>query len=440
MNGRSATSDSDTLYERARRIVPGGVHSNSRHRAPHALYFTEAQGCYLTDADGRRLTDVVMGNGAVILGYRDEAVTQALHQALDRGLGAGVESPLSIEAAEAVSSLLPPGMQVRFANTGTEAAMHVAQMARARTGRMSLAKVEGAYHGWYDPLNVSFLPPAAAAGPEDAPASVPGSGGDDARWAGDTLVLPHNDPGAAERLLRRNADRLAAVFVEPVLIDAGYIPCEHAFLERLRRVTTELGIMLVFDELLTGARCPAGTVGRDLGITPDAVMLGKAIANGMPVAAIAATPPWFDVALPGGPSGFVGTFNGHPLSLAAIVATLRRLQDADVQCALAQATAQLTEAFQEAARRTGTPAVLQGGGGHFQWYFGRRSVTAYRDLWGLDAAATRTFTDALAQDAFFTAPGVAAHQALSLAHVPSEVERLCYAFGPAMERVAAGEA
>lgn len=316
--------------------------------------------------------------------------------------------------------------------------MHLSHIARARTGRPSLAKVEGAYHGWYDPLDVSFLPTAASAGPPSRPVPVPGSAGDDARWAADTLVLPHNDAVAAERLIRSHAGRLAAVFVEPVLIDAGYIPCSREFLECLRRVTSELGIMLVFDELLTGGRRASGTMARELGITPDAAMLGKAIANGMPVAALAAQPEWFDVALPGGSSGFVGTFNGHALVLAAVAATLDRLADGTVQRHLDTATDHLRQAFAEAAARAGVPAVLQGGGGHFQWYFGRPRVASYRDLWALDPDRTRAFTEALTQEQFFAAPGVAAHQAISLAHLDGEVDRLCAVFRPAMDRAARG--
>jgi glutamate-1-semialdehyde 2,1-aminomutase len=424
-------------FERARASVPAGVHSNSRHRSPHPSYFERAQGPYLTDVDGRQVIDLVMGNGAVILGYADPMVTAALHAAVDRGLGAGVESPLSVEAAEAVVATLPQGMQLRFTNTGTEAAMHLSHMARATTGRPSLAKVEGGYDGWYDPLNVSFLPAEAQAGAAEAPATVLGSGGDDARWAADTLVIPHNDADAAEALLRAHAGRVAALFVEPILIDAGFIPGDVEFLRRLRAVTRELGIMLVFDELLTGARIAPGTAAARLGIVPDAFMLGKSIANGMPLAALATTPDWFAAALPGGTSSFVGTFNGHALGLAAVVATQARLADGSVRERLEEATLALEGAFADAARRASLPAVLQGGGGHFQWYFGIERVARYRDLWRCQAAPAAAFWKAMTMAGFAVAPGLAAHQAISLSHVGDPLARVAEAFGPAMAQAAA---
>ncbi len=436
MSSSEGAPKNDMWFARAIHTVPGGVHSNSRHRLPHPSYYESAEGCYLTDVDGRRVTDLVMGNGAVMLGYRDPDVTGALHEALERGLGAGVESPTSIRAAESVAPLLPSGMQVRFANTGTEAAMHLAHMARAATGRSSLAKVEGSYHGWYDPLNASFVPGRDVAGPEDEPTSVPGSGGDDARWAHDTLILPHNNADAAERLLRRHGDRIAAVFVEPILIDIGFVPCDRSYLERLRAVTAELGIMLVFDELLTGMRIEPGTVSRALGIRPDAVMLGKAIANGMPVAALAADPEWFQVAMPGGKSAFVGTFNGHALSLAAVIATTAKLADGRIRSSLAQATEELKESFADAAREVGIPAHLQGGGGHFQWYFREAPVQRYRDLWECSVPSTQMFAEAMTALGYAVAPGVPAHQAISASHLGETVDRLAAAWKPALERVA----
>jgi glutamate-1-semialdehyde 2,1-aminomutase len=434
---RSATVDLEALYRRAQVSVPAGVHSNSRHRAPKTPYYVQASGATLTRADGATVTDLVMGNGAVVLGHADPDVTAAVTETLRRGLGAGVESPLSIDAAEAALSLLPPGFQLRFANSGTEAAMHLANIARAATGRPSLCKAEGSYHGWYDPLNASFAVRPDDAGPAEAPCAVPGSGGDDPRWARDTLILPHNHADAAERLLRQNAHRVAAVFVEPVLVDAGYIPCSVDYLARLRAVTRELGMMLVFDELLTGARMDPGSMTAALGIVPDAVMLGKAIANGLPVAAAAATPEWYDAALPGGRSTFVGTFNGHALALAAVVATLRRLRDGSVRRALASATADLRTAFADAAAEAGVEAVLQGDGGHLQWYFAATPVRAYRDTWACRSAPTEAFTTALAEAGFLVAPGVIAHQAISLSHLDGETERLAAAFRPALRRAAA---
>jgi glutamate-1-semialdehyde 2,1-aminomutase len=218
----SVAAGSDRLHADAVRVVPGGTHSNSRLRAPHPLYAARAEGAYLWDVDGNRYLDCTMGNAAVVLGHAHPGVTAAVAAAVESGLTTGFETRDSIEAALLLARLVPRCGKVRFANTGTEAAMHALHVARAATGRERVAKVEGAYHGWSDPLWVSCWGAPDAIGEPARPASPPGSAGL-SRHAAETLVLPFSDADATARLLREHASDLAAVFVEPVLIDVGWI-------------------------------------------------------------------------------------------------------------------------------------------------------------------------------------------------------------------------
>jgi glutamate-1-semialdehyde 2,1-aminomutase len=420
----SVTSNAEALYARARRLVPAGTHSNSRLRAPHPLYLERAEGPYVFDVDGTRYLDCTMGNGAVMLGHAHPAVTDAVAGALERGLTTGHESTLTVEAAELLAELVPDFGLVRFVSTGTEAAMHALHVARAATGRDGVAKVEGAYHGWHDPLWVSCWGAPAAIGPSEEPAAPPASDGLSPD-AADTLVLPFNDVEATERLLRRHASELAALFVEPVLIDLGWIPARRDYLESLRVITGELGIVLVFDELLTGFRLTLGGAREWYGIRPDLTLYGKAIGNGFPVAALEGRPELLALTVPGtGGVSFVGTFNGHAIALAAVVGSLGALRDGSALAHLHRLTEQLNGGLAALGERHGVDVVAAGGGGHFQPYFAPGPVEDYRSALATSAEHYGAFVRALARRNILVAEKPLLHSALSAAHTEEHVDQI----------------
>jgi glutamate-1-semialdehyde 2,1-aminomutase len=424
------------LYERARRSIPAGTHSNSRAAAPHPRYFARASGGRLWDVDGNEWIDLVMGNAAVILGHGDPWVRDAVSSALGAGLGAGVESELSVSVAERFLALVPTADQVRFTNTGTEAAMHVVHLARAVTGRAGIAKSEGAYHGWWDEVFVSTWPDLTLAGGRDKPAPLPGGQGLDATAVGRAVVFPFNDLAATRRILQASAERIAALFVEPAMIDVGFIAPEPGYLEGLRELTAELGIVLVFDELLTGFRLGNGGAQVRYGVTPDLSIWSKGLANGFPVAAVAGRRELMERTAPGpGNAPFVGTFNGFRPGLAACAATLDRLADGAVAGRLEARSSAFAAEWNSAARRSGVEACMHAGGGHFQPYFTAQRVRDYRSAATTDPKAYAAWRDELTSAGLLAAGGALLHSAISDAHTDEDLERVLQASARAFERI-----
>ncbi|MFG1709484.1 aspartate aminotransferase family protein [Nonomuraea sp. M3C6] len=416
---------SQALFQRASRYVPGGVHSSTRFQAPHPLYFSRAEGPYLWDVEGDRYLDCTMGNASVMLGHSHPDVDEAVTAAVRQGLTTGVETEAAVNAAERLAGMIPDFGRVKFANTGTEALMHALAIARHTTGRERVAKAEGAYHGWLDPLWVSTWPAPDQLGPADRPAAPPSSAGL-SRSAQGTVVLPFNDLAATERLLRKHASDLAAVVVEPILIDIGYIPATGEYLRLLRDLTAELGIVLIFDELLTGFRVAPGGARQVYGITPDLTTYGKAIANGYPLAAVEGREDLMATTDPskGGPVGWVGTYNGHGTAVAAAAATLPLLADGSAQAYLDVLGAQVREGFAELSRRFGIPAVVAGAGGHFQPYFLTGSPTGYRTAMVSHAARYAALHRVAREHRILLPAKPLLHAALSTAHTETDVAAL----------------
>lgn len=423
MSSSKSTTRSAELYERARQLVPGGVHSSSRLRSPQPVFASRASGAFVWDADGVQYLDLQMGSGSVALGHAREEVDTAVIAAITSGLTTGVETVAAVDAVEALAQVIPGCRSLRFANTGTEALMHALAVARQATGRDLVAKAEGAYHGWYDPLWVSNWPDVASAGSPDAPTTVPGSSGLSAN-AGTTLVLPFNDVGATEAILRSHADELAVVAIEPVMIDLGFIPATHGYLRSLRAITAELGILLLFDELLTGFRIAPGGAREVYGITPDLSTYGKAIANGFPLAVVEGEQDLMALTDPsaGGTVGWVGTYNGHPTGVAAAAAAVPLLADGSVQAHLSALTSQLRDGFAELSERHSIPVVLAGDGGHFQPYFVDVEPFDYRSAARSDASRYRTWAAELGAANILVPGGPLLHCAFSAAHTPRDVE------------------
>lgn len=429
---------SRSLYERALHSVPAGVHSNSRIQSPHPVYFQRADGPYIYDIDGNRCLDLIMGNGAIMLGHNFPAVQEAIRKHLDTGLSTGLESEASVAAAEQFLKLVKTAEQVRFTNTGTEAASHALAISRTATGKFGVAKIEGAYHGWLEPFNVSTWPDLAKAGPADAPVALPGAVGQSPTIVEATVVLPHNDCESAERILAQHHQHLAALYIEPVMIDVGYIPATKEYLETLRRLCTKYGIVLVFDELLTGFRESTGGAQGRYGVVPDLAMFGKAIANGHVMAALAGKAEVLDFASPGpGHCGFVGTFNGHSFSVAAAQAVLSTMADGTVWADVQAKTERLIAGFAAAAKKHGVPAQMVGRGGHFHWYFVDGPIANYRDAARTNRAAYGRFFQAMREAGVYLSPNPLLHHAISYQHGEAEISWLINTMDDALRQVAA---
>ncbi len=422
-------------FERAARVVPAGVSTNTRARTPHPLYFDRAEGPWAWDVDGNRHLDIVMGNGAVLLGHGHGEVQEAVARAVRAGLTCGVESSMMLHAAETLVSAAGWPDMVRFTNTGTEAVQHALHIARHATGRTRIAKVEGSYHGWSDEVFVSVWVDPAAAGPVSRITPQPQFQGQRADLVSETLVLPFNNADATVAALDDAGDEIAAILLEPTLVDVGFVPADTAYLRTLRTAADRNGIVLVFDELLTGFNTAVSGVAGATGITPDLALYGKSVANGYPLAAVAGREELMRMTEPGRGPAFVGTFNGHAVSIAAAAAALPILARGDVQREVSRRCGQLKSCFDSQARKHGVEAQFVTGGSHFHWYFCANEVTDFRSAARSDADAYRKFNASLAEQRLLTLPNPLSHHAISLAHDEAVLSELEAAFETGLRAV-----
>ncbi|MDQ0189048.1 aminotransferase class III-fold pyridoxal phosphate-dependent enzyme [Alicyclobacillus cycloheptanicus] len=371
----------------------------------------------MSDVDGNQVLDVMMGNGSILFGYADEEFDERFTHYLTSAIPTGVETELSVQAAEKFLSLVPTAEQVRFTNTGTEAILHALMIARTYTGKEDVAVIEGAYNGWSDAVYVSTWPDLTKAGPIERPASLPGSAGLQKAVVDSTLVLPFNDLEAAEKLLTAHHERLAALVLEPVMIDVGFIPARKLYLEGLRTLCDKLNIVLVFDELLTGFRLSEGGAQVHYGVVPDLSIFGKAIANGYVLAAVAGKRDVLAMTVPGeGPCSYVGTFNGHQVSLAASLACLELYEERKVFQTLSARTRTLVEESRRLSEKYGVPFRIEGEGGHFHWYFTDHRPVDYRDAAASDKVRYAVMHEVLEQRQVLSAANYLGHHAISMAH------------------------
>ncbi len=429
-------TQSADLFERAAAIVPSGVSTNTRSRQPHPLYFTSAKGAHAFDADGNRHLDLIMGNGAVMLGHGYAPVQEAVARAIAAGLTCGVEAVAMVDAAEAFMSAVQWPDMVRFTNTGTEAVQHALHIARHATGRTRIAKVEGSYHGWSDEVFVSVWADLAKAGSADAIKPLAQFAGQRCDLVDEVVVLPFNDVERTLAVLDQLGGDLAALLLEPVMIDIGFIPATTDYLKALRRAADKHGFVLIYDELLTGFNLAPGGVADTSGVAPDLALFGKAMANGYPMAAIAGREELMRMTEPGKGPAFVGTFNGHGIAVAAAAAALPILASGEVQNTLAERGRRLAASFARAAADAGVAAHLVTGGSHMHWYFLDGEVTDYRSAAKTDGAAYAAFTGELgARDILFL-PNPLSHHAISLAHDDALLDEIDVAFAAGLSAVA----
>lgn len=313
MNAELSRPASQELKERALGSIPGAVNSNIRLSAP-PVFFDHAKGARMWDVDGREYIDYVLGQGPHFLGHACEPVNRAVAKACENGMLFGASHALEVEAAELVLSAVGWAERVRLGVTGTECVQGALRLCRAATGRKKFVRFDGHYHGWLD--NVLIGPPEST--------SRQASEGQMADYLGDSFIGEWNNAGALEVLLQEHGDTIAAVIMEPMMVNTGGIEPQPGYLERVRELCTRYGVILIFDEVITGFRLARGGGAEHYGVTPDLAIYGKAIGGGWPVAAIAGRADLMDM-FGAGRVNHSGTFNGSLMGAAAVVATQKLL-------------------------------------------------------------------------------------------------------------------
>src|SRR6516225_3454602 len=369
-------------YNQACQYLAGGVSSSTRlNRAlGHAMLFDRAEGCRLWDLDGREYIDLCCSHGATLLGHGDARVREAVERVLARGAACSYENELHTELARLLCETIPCCERVRFTGSGTEATMHCLRLARAFTGRSKLLKLEGNFHGYHDQMMYAIGTPADRLGPEQSPAAYPGSTGLPAGLEQNIVVVPYNRPDLLESAFAEHGPELAAVFCEPIYYNAGCIIPTPDFLSALRRLTEEHGVLLIFDEVLSAFRMAPGGAQEVLGVTPDLCTLGKAVGGGQPLSVFGGRRDVMDRLMPLGDCQHSGTYNGHPVAVAAGLAAVTAYKQPGFYDHLHAVADRLYGGLQALFRRHGIAARVQGLGARFGIYFGVTDpVSNYRD-------------------------------------------------------------
>ena len=340
---------SKKLFAQAKRVTPGGVHSPVRaFRAVGGtpVFMASARGAYLKDADGKTYVDYVGSWGPAILGHAHPAVTGAVRKAAQRGLSFGTPHEGEVELSRLICRMVPSVKKVRFCNSGTEATMSCLRLARGFTGRKGIVKFSGCYHGHADALLVAAGSGALTLGRPDSAGVTRGA-------VEDTHVLPFNDLEAVTRLFAKKSKDIAAVLLEPIPANAGLILPRPGFLQGLRELTRKHGVLLIFDEVMTGFRLAPGGAQQVLGVRPDLSAFGKVIGGGLPVGAFGGRADVMNYLAPDGPVYQAGTLSGNPMAMAAGLAQLRLLAKGKVYQDLEQAGVTLERIFREELRSAG---------------------------------------------------------------------------------------
>jgi glutamate-1-semialdehyde 2,1-aminomutase len=429
---RQRTPRSRERYARARDWLPGGDSRSPLFHAPYPAILAEGHGCHVSDLDGNALLDFSGNHTSLALGYGDADVLAAVGDQLRAGTCFAAPTEAQLELAAHLCARIPSLERVRFTNSGTEAVLNALRAARAFTGRPRLAKIEGGYNGCFDDVLVSTSPPADRVGRPECPTAVPGSLGLGPAAVASALVLPFNDAAAARALLEAHGDELAAVIVEPVMGSAGMIPAEPGYLDALREVTRELGILLVFDEVVS-FRVARGGAQAHYGVAPDLTCLGKAVGGGFPLGVLggrAEVMALFDPAREGGPRvPHPGSYNANPVSLVAGRATLQRLGEEEI-ATLNRRGAQLRARLARAFAAADLPAQVTGLGSLFAIHLTDRPVRDWRGALTADAALRRRLFLALFNHGVLIDPRAVG--CVSLAVSDTEID----AFVDAVEAVA----
>ncbi|GAA3996679.1 glutamate-1-semialdehyde 2,1-aminomutase [Hymenobacter fastidiosus] len=394
-------STSDTLFTRAKDHIPGGVNSPVRaFRAVggHPVFMQSAKGAWLTDVDGNRYLDFINSWGPMILGHAPEVVLEAVRAAIPASLSFGAPTRREVEMAELIKQMVPSIEKVRLVNSGTEATMSAIRVARGYTGRDKILKFEGCYHGHGDAFLIAAGSGALTLGTPDSPGVTEGV-------ARDTITVAYNDLAATRAAVEANKDQVAALILEPVVGNMGLVVPAEGYLQGLRDLCTEHGIVLIFDEVMTGFRLARGGAQELYGITPDMTTLGKIIGGGMPVGAYGGRRDIMDCVAPAGKVYQAGTLSGNPIATAAGIAQLTYLQEhPELYTELERITTRIADGTRRIAADLGLNYTVNQVGSMFSVFFTSSPVTNLEDAKTSDTEAFGRYFQAMLHRGIYLAP------------------------------------
>ena len=428
-----ARSASRRLFARARRVLPGGVNSPVRAFGAvggHPPFIERARGARIRDVDGHTYIDYVMSWGPLIHGHAPADLRRALREATRRGTSFGAPTAQEVDLGRLVRRLVPSIERVRFVNSGTEATMSAVRVARAATGRDRIVKFAGCYHGHGD----AFL---VQAGSGATTLGVPTSPGVSRATAADTLIAAYNDLESVDRLCHAHPGTIAAVIVEPIAGNMGVVPPAAGFLDGLRALCDRDGIVLIFDEVISGFRAAKGGAQAVYGVTPDLTCLGKIIGGGLPVGAYGGRGDLMDRVSPAGPVYQAGTLSGNPLAMTAGIWALSNLS-APLYRRLAALGDRLAEGLRDAARAAGIPLTVNAAGSVLTPFFTGGPVTDYASATASDTAAYAAFFQGMLQRGVYPPPSQFEGWFLSAAHTERDVDRTLHAARRSLDNAGAG--
>jgi glutamate-1-semialdehyde 2,1-aminomutase len=423
---------SRALFERALKMIPGGVNSPVRAFRSvndHPFYVAKAKGAYLFDVDGNRYLDFIASWGAIILGHAHDGLMEEISRALGDGTTYGACHPYEVELAELITEAFPAIEQVRLTSSGTEATMSAIRLARGFTGRDGIIKFRGCYHGHADSLLVK-------AGSGLMTYGIPDSSGVPADLAKHTWIADFNDLESVKSILR-STDSVGCIIVEPIMGNMGVILPERGFIEGLSRIAKERGIVLIFDEVITGFRVTYGGAQHLYGIEPDMTCLGKIIGGGFPIGAFGGRREIMEGLAPLGGVYQAGTLSGNPVAVRAGIFVLRYLRaNQDRYEALAGEVDVLVKGLKEGAGRHGVPFSVNSVGSMFTGFFTGQVVNGYDSAAGSDRGLYERFFKGMLEEGIFFAPSPFEAAFLTLAHGPDEVMQTIESAERVFERLA----
>ncbi len=415
---------SKSLFEKAKKYIPGGV--NSPVRAFRAvggdpIFIKRADGAFIYDEDDNSYIELINSWGPMILGHNHPMIKEAIIKALEFGTSFGAPTAREVEIAELIASMVPSVEKVRMVNSGTEATMSAIRVARGYTGRDKFIKMEGHYHGHGDSFLISAGSGAITMGNPDSPGVTKGT-------AKDTLLAPYNDLEAVERLVAANKGEIAALILEPVPGNMGLVLPKEGYLQGLRNICTQEGIVLIFDEVMTGFRLAKGGAQELFGVTPDMTTLGKIIGGGMPVGAYGGKKEIMEFVSPAGPVYQAGTLSGNPIAMAAGLTMLKHLnQNPEVYTTLNSIGGKLVKGFQNSLDRLGLDYTINHIGSMYSLFFTDQHVYDFESAKNSDTVRFGKYFQAMLKRGIYLAPSQYESLFLSTALTNDLVEKIIQA-------------